>query len=171
MVRLTLTISSVVFPVKNREFISLPSRRLVAISVRGLSETIHRCVLAEHSKDLRVVNLMPVHTRLRGTEPERRKCIRFRLSVPSIFRWTDESGAQQESVGRTRDLSRAGIFVVGNVVPQVGTKCSLEVHLPPLEASAYQRFQLKAEGKVLRVETKGQESGFAADGTFLLIET
>ena len=105
-----------------------------------------------------------------GVVREARKSVRFRLSVPVIFRWIDESGRQREYVGRTRDLSIAGVFVVSKILPQIRTKCSLEVYLPPLEVGASQQLLLRTEGRVRRVESQGVDIGFAASGSFTLAE-
>jgi hypothetical protein len=98
-----------------------------------------------------------------------RETVRFRLSAPVIFRWTDQSGTQREDVGRTRDISVAGAFVCSNILPPVKTKLSLDILLPPLESSTFEGLHLKTEGNVARVEER-PESGFAIRGQFTLHE-
>ena len=99
---------------------------------------------------------------------EQRKAVRFLTRTPVIFRWSDQSGAKQESVGRTRDISIAGVFVTCPNPPPVGTPISLEVHLSPLENTLH-RLRLEATGRIIRVGN-GEESGFAALSRFDLHE-
>lgn len=103
-----------------------------------------------------------------GVSLEQRKAVRFQMRAPVIFRWSDQSGTKQESVGRTRDISIAGVFVTcPNPLP-VGTPISLEVHLSPLENTRH-RLRLEATGKIVRVGN-GEESGFAVISRFDLHE-
>jgi hypothetical protein len=90
------------------------------------------------------------------------------MRAPVIFRWSDESGAKRESVGRTRDISIVGVFVTCPNPPPGGTPISLEVHLAPLE-NTRNRLRLEAAGKIVRVGNGG-ESGFAAISRFDLHE-
>jgi hypothetical protein len=99
---------------------------------------------------------------------ERRAAIRFQLHAPVIIRWTDLSGAKREDIGHTRDISTAGAFLTCNAPVPVGTKVSLEIHLPALERNTLQRVQLKSAGKVIRVAVRAQGAGFAVRGTFTL---
>jgi hypothetical protein len=101
---------------------------------------------------------------------EKRAAIRFLLRAPVIIRWTDASGAKREDIGRTRDISTAGAFLTCNARLPVGTKVSLEIHLPALERNTLQRVQLKAKGKVIRVAVLAREEGFAVRGPFSLHE-
>ena len=98
---------------------------------------------------------------------ERRAAIRFLLRAPVIIRWTDASGAKREDLGRTRDISTSGAFLSCNVALPVGTKVSLEIHLPSLERNTLQRVQLKSTGKIVRV-VMAREAGFAMRGPFTL---
>lgn len=96
---------------------------------------------------------------------EERKAVRFRLPATVIFRW-----ANQASVGRTRDISIEGVFVICDTLPPVGTALSFDVYLPPLETNTLQRPHLEAAGKVIRVEVGEESSGFAATAPFALHE-
>jgi hypothetical protein len=96
---------------------------------------------------------------------EQRRAVRFPLRVPVIFRWEN-----QTSVGRTRDISIAGVFATCDTLPPVGTALSLEVHIPPLERNTPQSLYLEAAGKVIRVEAGEEYSGFAATAPFALHE-
>jgi hypothetical protein len=98
---------------------------------------------------------------------ERRGAIRFLLHAPVITRWIDATGAQREDLGRTRDISTSGAFLTGHA-PPVGTKVSLEIHLPALERNTFQRVQLKSTGKVIRIAEMVREAGFAVRGAFTL---
>jgi hypothetical protein len=99
---------------------------------------------------------------------ERRAAIRFRLHAPVIIRWTDASGAKQEGVGRTRDISTSGTFLTCRVLLPVGTAVGLEIHLPPLERNTLQRVRLESTGKVIRVTEMAQQAGLAVSGPFTL---
>jgi hypothetical protein len=99
---------------------------------------------------------------------ERRAAVRFVLHAPVIIRWTDASGAKREDLGRTRDISTTGAFLTCNLRLPVGTKLSLEIHLPPLERNTVQRVQLQATGKVVRVTQSAGQEGVAVRGEFTL---
>lgn len=99
---------------------------------------------------------------------ERRAAVRYRLRAPVIVRWSDESGRRREDLGRTRDISTAGVFLTCRALPPVGAELDLEVHLPPFERNTLQRLQLKATGKVIRVTETAQEAGFAVASPFTL---
>lgn len=95
---------------------------------------------------------------------EKRAAIRFLLRAPVIIRWTDASGAKREDVGRTHDISTGGTFVTCKTPLPVGTKVSLEIHLPALERNTLERVQLKSTGKVIRVVRTARETGIAVRG-------
>jgi hypothetical protein len=104
-----------------------------------------------------------------GGDVERR-AVRFQLQVPVILEWTDLSGSKQESVGRTRDISIFGAFVICGAALPRETLVSLEVQLPPLERNTLQRLLLKASGKVTRASENEKGLGIALSGTFSLQE-
>jgi hypothetical protein len=99
---------------------------------------------------------------------ERRAAIRFQLQAPVIIRWTDEPGAMREDVARTRDISTSGAFLTCHALLAVGTKVSLDIHLPALERGTLQRLRLQSTGKVIRVTEVAQQAGFAVSGPFTL---
>jgi len=101
---------------------------------------------------------------------EHRRAVRFSLLAPVIYRWKDPSGKNRKSVGCTRDISILGAFIVSPSPPPVQTPVSLEIHLPPLERNDLQRLRLEAKGRVTRVTSTGQDSGFAATSRFELYE-
>jgi len=101
---------------------------------------------------------------------EQRRAVRFNLLAQVIYRWRDPSGQNRENVGRTRDISILGAFIVCPSPPPVETPVSLEIHLPPLERNALQRLRLEAKGRVVRVAGADEDSGFAATSHFELHE-
>ncbi len=101
---------------------------------------------------------------------EQRRAVRFSLHAQVIYRWKDRSGRNQEGVGRIRDISISGAFVVCSASPSFGAPVGLEIHLPPSERNALQHLRLEAKGKVTRVTDTDQDSGFAATGRFELHE-
>jgi PilZ domain len=101
---------------------------------------------------------------------EQRRAVRFAVQAQVIYRWTDQSGRNQEGVGRTRNISISGVLVACSSPPSVGTPVGLEIHLPPLERNALQHLKLETKGKVTRATGIDQESGFAATSQFELNE-
>ena len=99
---------------------------------------------------------------------EQRRVVRFAVQAQVIYRWTDQSGRNQEGVGRTRNISISGVFVVCSSPPEEGTIVDLEINLPPLARGAL--LKLETKGKVTRVTSVDQESGFAASSQFELHE-
>jgi hypothetical protein len=102
---------------------------------------------------------------------ERRRAVRFRLEVPVIVEWTDPLGEKKEDLGRIRDISILGAFVVCQVPLPAHDAVSLEVYLPPLERNTHQQLRLKGSGKVTRMVPDQYDGGFAASIRFVLEET
>ena len=100
-----------------------------------------------------------------GDAVQRRESVRFHIRLPVIFRWNDEQGGSQQNGGFTRDISARGLFVYSPIPPPSGVTVKLEVMLPPLEESGH-GVRLQSEGRVLRIERKGEHTGFAATGDF-----
>jgi hypothetical protein len=101
---------------------------------------------------------------------ERRKAIRFRFDTPVILAWTEPSGAIREDIGRTRDISILGAFVIYHSPLPTNTEVSLEVYLPPLERNHGQLLQFTGRGKVTRTSEAGKDGGFATRVRFVLKE-
>ncbi len=97
---------------------------------------------------------------------EQRQFIRYPLRVPIIFNWRDAWGRSRQGAGFTRDISTAGVFVLCSDPPPTGADLSLEALLPPLETPGTPGLQLRAKGRVLRVELEGDVAGFAASSDF-----
>ncbi len=100
-----------------------------------------------------------------------RRASRFPVHAPVIYQWVDEEGVQRQAGGFTRDISPKGIYVLSAVSPPIGMGVNFEVTLPPLVAAS-RGCQLKAHGKVVRVESEGfagtadfAQQAEAADGT------
>jgi hypothetical protein len=102
-----------------------------------------------------------------GRTMQQRASVRFQLRLPVIFRWNDEQGGRQQNGGFTRDISTRGLFVYSPIPPPSGVTVELEVMLPPLEESGH-GVRLQSEGRVLRIERKGEHTGFASTGNFNL---
>jgi hypothetical protein len=95
--------------------------------------------------------------------------MRYRLSVPVIFRWKNESGSRRICKGFTRDIGTQGVYVYSSDVPAVGTSVRLEFLFPSLEESA-DGLRLRSVGEVVRVESGSQGTGFAAVSEFTRFE-
>jgi hypothetical protein len=102
---------------------------------------------------------------------ERRRAVRFHLEVPVIIGWIDPSGEKKEELGRIRDISILGAFVVCQAPLAAQTAISLEVYLPPLERNTHQQLRLKGSGNVTRTSPDYYDGGFAATIKFVLEET
>jgi hypothetical protein len=100
-----------------------------------------------------------------GDAMHQRESVRFHIRLPVIFRWNDEQRGRQQNGGFTHDISTGGLFIYSNIPPPSGVTVELEVMLPPLEESGH-GVRLRSEGRVLRIERKGEHTGFAATGDF-----
>src|ERR1039457_2744359 len=100
-----------------------------------------------------------------GDAVQQRESVRFQIRLPVIFRWNGEQGSRQQNGGFTRGIRTGGLFVYSLIPPPSGVTVELEVMLPPLEESGH-GVRLRSEGRVLRIERKGEHTGFAATGDF-----
>ena len=100
---------------------------------------------------------------------ERRKSVRFHLPVPVVLKWNDGQGVAEQGGGFSRDISTAGIFVHCSGFPPEGAEITIEVALPPLQAGL-QGLQLRAAGRIVRVERIGATCGVAAVADFAMPE-
>jgi hypothetical protein len=100
---------------------------------------------------------------------ERRKSVRFQLPVPVVLKWNDERGVAEHGGGFSRDISSQGIFVHCSTFPPEGAEVTIEVALPPLQAG-FQGLQLRACGRVVRVESIGETCGMAVVADFAMPE-
>ena len=74
---------------------------------------------------------------------------RYRLQLPIILGWKDETGAHV-SGGFTRDVSVKGVRLTCPDAPPMNTSVTLEVMLPPAHPSSPPAARLRALGRVAR---------------------
>jgi hypothetical protein len=92
---------------------------------------------------------------------DRRRQDRHDLRTRVRFSWKGPEGIRRED-GLTRDVSEAGIFVLTDFHPPVGTTIRFEVSF---RSASAQQVRIRAQGQVVRVETADQsqaQCGFAA---------
>ena len=95
---------------------------------------------------------------------ERRRAVRYKLCLPLLFKWTDESGTFMQEAAFTRDISTGGLFVTCVKCPQIGASLSLEIMLPPNSEIRSHGLRLDATVQVVRIASAVEEKGFAAAG-------
>jgi hypothetical protein len=84
------------------------------------------------------------------------------MNAPVLFLWKDESGIGHQGGGFTRDISSNGVFVFCSAnCPPAGSDIAMEIAFPPLEDDV-QGLQIKAQGRVVRVDQTEGPAGFAA---------
>ena len=98
---------------------------------------------------------------------ERRTCRRFSLILPVLFRWKD--GMEYYSVGHCGNVGRGGMFVLSTKCPPMGVQIEIELEIPAFELVPRQ-FWLRCSGRVIRLESCYQLSGFAVAGRIEEIE-
>jgi PilZ domain-containing protein len=97
-------------------------------------------------------------------ELERRKIARYKLCLPLVFKWTDESGKFMQEAAFTRDISTGGLFVSCVNCPPIGATLSLEIMLPPNSEIRSHGLRLDATVHVVRIASAVEEKGFAGMG-------
>jgi hypothetical protein len=95
---------------------------------------------------------------------ERRRAVRYKLCLPLLFKWSDESGAFMQEAAFTRDISTGGLFVTCMKCPQIGASLSLEIMLPPNSEIRSHGLRLDVTVRVVRTADAAEEKGFAAVG-------
>jgi hypothetical protein len=83
-----------------------------------------------------------------------RLAVRYELRARVEFCWVDEKGASCHGLGRTRDISTKGAYVIGAVRPPKGTLVAMNIVIP-LPGAAPRILRVQAEGQVVRVEPGG----------------
>ncbi len=78
-----------------------------------------------------------------------RKAPRFKTENPVSARWTN--GGLHEVVGKTRDVSTAGLFFYTESAPDNGSEIEVMVTLPP-EVTGSEAKAVICRGRVVRVE-------------------
>ena len=101
---------------------------------------------------------------------ERRRAVRYELTIPVAFLWADNDGSALHAEGVTRDISDIGVYVLADTCPPLHSEVRVEVMaVEPGIASAF----LQGNMQVLRVEISPDVSGgcgFALGGSGLSIE-
>ena len=83
-----------------------------------------------------------------------RLAVRYELRARVEFCWMDEKGVSRHGLGRTRDISTKGAYIVGAVRPPKGTLVAMNIVIP-LSGAAPRVLRVQTEGQVVRVEPGG----------------
>jgi hypothetical protein len=102
---------------------------------------------------------------------ERRKIARYKLCLPLVFKWTDESGTHMQEAGFTRDISTRGLYVSCVKCPPINATLLLQIVLPSKAEARSRGLRLDATVQVVRVATEIEEKGFAAVGELVMPES
>lgn len=86
---------------------------------------------------------------------ERRNARRYDLSLPVIVRIPKERTNAKQN-GQTRDISTRGLYFVINQDLQAGSELDITLTLPAEVTNSSEVF-VRATGKVIRVERKGDD--------------
>jgi hypothetical protein len=96
---------------------------------------------------------------------ERRKVIRYRLSVPVVFSWASARRDRFRGEGSTRDISSIGAYILTPTSPPVDAEVNVEIMLSaPLGTN---KAWITGKVRVRRVtheNTKHGQSGFSVVG-------
>jgi len=79
---------------------------------------------------------------------------RYRLAAAVSFSWETEDHRVHHGIGRTRDCSLSGAFIVSPNRLSIGSILQMEFSLPRLLAAG-PGARLKTRGRVVRVEPEG----------------
>jgi hypothetical protein len=94
--------------------------------------------------------------------------MRYQLRCQALCRWPTADGCLQNTLGKTRDISIHGVFVLADLCPTLGAEIELRVLLPNQNGLGV-GMRLYGKGPVLRVEQSSTtgDRGFAASIQFL----
>jgi hypothetical protein len=109
----------------------------------------------------------PPHYPSADTYPdERRKTVRYPITVAVSFQWQAADGRWDNTIGTTRDIGIAGLFVESESVPPVDSVLKLILTLPA--ASTFDTTLHLAGTAVVRhvQQDTCQTSGFGAEAVF-----
>jgi hypothetical protein len=95
---------------------------------------------------------------------ERRRAVRYKLCLPLVFKWADESGTLMQEAGFSRDISTGGLYVSCVKCPPVGATIHLQIVLPPNADIRSHGLRLDATVQVTRMASELEEKGFGAAG-------
>jgi hypothetical protein len=96
---------------------------------------------------------------------ERRKAIRYRLSVPVVFNWEGSRRERFQGEGSTRDISAVGAYILTPTSPPVNAPVNVEIMISALFGPT--KVRIKGSMRVQRVKherTKYGQSGFSVVG-------
>jgi hypothetical protein len=80
---------------------------------------------------------------------EMRRSPRFSIKADALYRWYEaEKGGLQQVSGVTRDISRTGMHMCGEITPQPGTLLFLQVSMPA-RSEGSSPLLLQSTGKVV----------------------
>jgi PilZ domain len=96
-------------------------------------------------------------------EVQRRSSVRYRLSLPVIFHWSD--GGEFTEGGFTYDVALNGALICSTKCPPVGTDVRIEV-LVPSPADSSEQLRIQCVGRVTRAITEGGQCTFGVKGWF-----
>jgi hypothetical protein len=96
----------------------------------GMEEVLHRHILEFQGKLEQGVHQPPQYPS--ADTDERRKSVRYPITVAVSFQWQVVDGRLDSSIGTTRDIGKAGLFVESESVPPVDSVLKLIVTLPAL---------------------------------------
>jgi hypothetical protein len=99
---------------------------------------------------------------------ERRKAIRYRLSVPVVFSWENSRRDRFQGEGSTRDISAVGAFILTPTSPPVDAAVNVEIMISALFGPT--KVRIKGTMRVQRVKhevTKHGQSGFSVVGEWI----
>jgi PilZ domain len=94
---------------------------------------------------------------------QRRSAVRYRLSLPVIFHWTD--GGEFTEGGFTYDIALDGALICSTQCPPVGSAVRIEVLIPSPDQSS-EPLRIQCTGTVTRIVSEGDRSSFGVSGSF-----
>jgi len=89
-----------------------------------------------------------------------RLAVRYELRARVEFCWIDDQGVSRHGVGRTRDVSTRGAYVLGSAWPPKGTPVAMNIEIPFSPATA-RVLRVQTEGRVVRVDRPGSDGSDA----------
>lgn len=95
---------------------------------------------------------------------ERRNSRRFQIALPLLLRWSDR--ADHYDAGHCVNIGHGGMFVIAAKTPPLGMEVEVEFVLPAFGV-VQRSTRLQCVGRVSRVETCCQLTGFAVAGRFV----
>lgn len=119
-----------------------------------------RVLFAKRCKHTLLLTVSPTLIR----DLNRRTAVRYKLRLPVIFHWNDES--EHTEGGFTNDVGLDGALIISSRCPPVGTEVRVEVLVPAPDDSD-EEIRIECVGNVTRVrEVRGGSSSFGVHGLF-----